>query len=364
MIYNSAALYREAIFKLMDETYHIDWFFDTKLSDIKQMDFTKLKRVSRIKNVYVKKPLYWQRHVIENLWNSKYDTYILLGDTFCLSTWLFVVLQRLFWRKKKVYFWTHGWYGKENAFIRILKKIYFKMPDGIFLYGNYAKRLMNAEGFDESKLYVIHNSLDYQSQVQIRNKMQLTGIFSNHFAKDNPVLLFIGRLTAVKRLDLLIEALRILKDRGEMYNLVFVGDGVKAEDLKRLVNECGIDDQVWFYGACYDEEKNAELIYNADLCVAPGNVGLTAMHVMVFGTPVLTHNNFAYQMPEFEAVKDGETGAFFKYNDVEDMVGCISEWFEKHGRDRENIRQKCFAEIDTQWTPQFQIEVMKNVIEA
>lgn len=362
VIYNSAARYREPIFTLMDETYHIDWFFDTRLDDIKQMDCSKLKRVSRLKNLYIKRPLYWQRGAVSNLWNKKYDIYIILGDTFCLSTWLFVILQRFFWRKKKVYFWTHGWYGKENVLARILKRIYFKMPDGIFLYGNHAKQLMIGEGFDANKLFVIHNSLDYQTQVVLRNRMQQTGIFSAHFANDNPVLLFIGRLTAVKRLDLLIEAISILKRRGSMYNLVLVGDGVKGEELKNLVIEKEVDNQVWFYGACYDEGKNAELIYNADVCVAPGNVGLTAMHVMVFGTPVITHNNFALQMPEFEAVKEGETGAFFKYNDVEDMVRCISEWFQEHKKDRESVRQKCYAEIDTQWTPWFQIEVMKNVI--
>ena len=54
-----------------------------------------------------------------------------------------------------------------------------------------------------------------------------------------------------------------------------------------------LQDQIWFYGACYDESKLGELIFNADLCVSPGNVGLTAVHSMGYGTPVITHNNFA-----------------------------------------------------------------------
>ena len=60
-------------------------------------------------------------------------------------------------------------------------------------------------------------------------------------------------------------------------------------------------------GECYSEETNAKLIYNADLCVAPGNIGLTAIHVMMFGCPAITHNDFKWQMPEFEAIKSMET---------------------------------------------------------
>lgn len=58
---------------------------------------------------------------------------------------------------------------------------------------------------------------------------------------------------------------------------------------------------------------NAEFIYNADLCVSPGNVGLTAMHSLVFGCPVITHNCFEWQMPEFEAIQPGITGDFLRW---------------------------------------------------
>ena len=78
---------------------------------------------------------------------------------------------------------------------------------------------------------------------------------------------------------------------------------------------------------CFDEKINAELIYNADLCVAPGNIGLTAMHVLMFGCPAISHNNFKWQMPEFESIIPGHTGDFFEYDNVEDLARSISQWF-------------------------------------
>lgn len=44
------------------------------------------------------------------------------------------------------------------------------------------------------------------------------------------------------------------------------------------------------------------------------------MHSMMFGCPVITHNNFNWQMPEYEAIKPGITGDFFKMDDVSDLV--------------------------------------------
>lgn len=184
--------------------------------------------------------------------------------------------------------------------------------------------------------------------------------FAAFLGNDNPNLIFIGRLTAVKRLDLLIEALAMLKEQGKMFNLTLIGDGTERQSLQQLAKVKEVESQVWFYGACYDERTNAELIYNADLCVSPGNVGLTAMHVMMFGTPVVTHNNFSHQMPEFESIHSGITGGFFVQNDVDSLVDCILKWFETHKGKRDEVRKACYKEIDTQWTPEFQMSVIRK----
>ncbi|MBO4451294.1 MAG: glycosyltransferase family 4 protein [Bacteroidaceae bacterium] len=192
--------------------------------------------------------------------------------------------------------------------------------------------------------------------------MKPSDIYTKHFGNNLPVLIFIGRLTPIKRLDQLILALNLLHKRGSDYNLVFVGEGSEYTYLQRMIQEKDLSSRVWFYGSCYDETVNAELIYNADLCIAPGNVGLTAMHSMVYGTPVMTHNDKTWQMPEFEAISVGHTGDFFNRNDIEDMANKIELWFEKNKDTRERIRSNCFNEIDTSWTPAYQMNILKKQI--
>ena len=142
--------------------------------------------------------------------------------------------------------------------------------------------------------------------------------------------------------------------------MTFIGGGDVQGDLEALANELGLSDNVWFYGPCYDEKVLGEMIYNADLCVSPGNIGLTAMHALVFGTPAITHDDLPHQMPEFEAIREGVTGTFFKNGSVGSLAESITLWFEKHQNDREDVRKACMKEIDENWTPQFQIEVLKK----
>ncbi len=360
-IYNSAAHYRTSIFLLMDKEFDCDYVFGESLGDIKQMDTSLLKgKVTKVKNKFFGRGFYWQPGV-QRMLTEDYDTYLILGDYHCLSTWLFCLRARMYHRKKRIFFWTHGWYGKESRFEALVKKSFFKLSNGgIFLYGNYARELMIKEGFDANKLYVIHNSLAYEKQLEIRRSLKSEDVYQKHFTNNNLNLVFVGRLTKVKHLDLVLQAMRKLKEDGENYNLTLIGGGEQKEELQAMAEELGLTDSVWFYEPCYDEEQLGHLIYNADLCVSPGNVGLTAMHSMVFGTPVLTHNDFQWQMPEFEAIREGETGGFFERDNVDSICSSVSGWFKVSGYDREQIRKNCFAEIDQNWTPQFQIEVLKK----
>ena len=359
-VYNSAPHYRESVFHAIDEHFDCVYVFGKQKGDIKQMDYSKLKGRSIItNNKSLGHGFYWQPGV-QSFLNKEYDAFLLLGDSRCLSTWMFCLRAWIKGRRHQIYFWTHGWYGKENHIERWLKKRFYSLAGGgIFLYGYYARDLMiNHEGFDANKLFVIHNSLAYERQIEIRQKLRPLDIYYQHFGNENPNLIFVGRLTKVKKLDLALRAMAQLKEQGHYFNLTLIGDGIARTDLEQLTNEMGLQSNVWFYGACYDEQQLGQFVYNADLCVSPGNVGLTAMHVMVFGTPVLTHDDFSHQMPEFEAIHDGVTGTFFHRNDVASLKESIIRWFDAKKFKREEVRRACYFEIDTQWNPKFQINVL------
>jgi glycosyltransferase involved in cell wall biosynthesis len=323
------------------------------------MDYIILSNFKgELNNIKIFSAIYWQKGAV-SLFFKKYDKYIVLGEYYCISTWCILFLCRF--SRKKIYLWSHGWYGNENFIKKVIKKVFFNLSDGLFLYGNHAKKLMVKEGFKSKNLHVVNNSLNYDEQLIVRKKLQSSNIYSLYFKNDFPVIIFIGRLTKVKKLEQLISAVRILKERDVDVNLVFIGTGTEDVNLKCILHKIGFND-FWFYGACYEEEKIGELIYNATICISPGNVGLTAMHSLVYGTPVITHSDFENQMPEFEAIDEGVSGSFFLKDSEIDLVNKIIYWLS-NSQSRQSIRDNCFEIIDRKFNPHFQLEVIRRVLE-
>lgn len=360
-IFNTPSLYRELIYTKIDKAYDCDWFFEDADFKLKEFETEKLKHVKRLKTFKIG-PFYGVNKLISLIRNPQYTHYIMLGHTRNISGLAFLFLKRFFYRNKKIFLWTHGIYGNENFLERVWKHLLYQWSDGLLIYGDYACSLMQKIGYDEKKLFPIHNSLNYDKQIVLRNKLQPNGIYNRHFGNNYPTLIFIGRLQSGKRLDMLLRAVADLKNSGMNFNVVFVGDGDEHDSLEKLAVSLGISDNVWFYGACYDEETNGILVYNADLCVAPGNIGLTAMHSLIFGCPAISHNDFSHQMPEFEAIKQGRTGAFFEHGSQKSLELTISNWFKHPGYNRNEIRANCFEEIDKNWNPEYQMRILNSIL--
>ena len=344
---------------LMDQELPCDFFFgDYRPGKIKYLDVSLLKNFKGYFHNINIGPFCWQKGSMKLL-KSDYTDIITSADTYCLSFW--PLLFRAKSNNKNIWLWIHGAFGDEGWFKKWMIKTRINKSKGAFLYGNYAKKILIGWGINEKKLHVIYNSLAYDEQILIREHLNTSGIYNQHFGNENPNIVFIGRLTKIKKLDQILNAVKLLKDKGKSFNVTFIGDGVQKDALIKLSEQLELSSQVWFYGACYDEKQISDFIYNADMCVSPGNVGLTAMHAMTFGTPVITHNNFCKQMPEFEAIEDGKNGAFFDENNVASLAKTIATWVDTHD-DRNEIRQYCYRVIDEKYNPHIQIEIMKKSI--
>mgnify|MGYP001629099701 CR=1 FL=1 len=359
LIYNYAQHYRASIFTLMDKELDCDFVFGDKYLDVKKMDYSLLRhKVKEVRNLRIG-PFSYQCGVMNLAWQG-YGKYIMLGEPMNLSTWGMLLLSKVL--RKDVYLWSHGWYGREGVAKKIIKKIFFNLASGVLLYGNYARNLMIENGFNPKRLFVVHNSLDYDKQIAIRKQLKKNQIYQEYFGNTSPVLLFVGRLTKVKRLDMLLELVHMSVNNNLPLNLILIGEGEEQEGLQRMADDLKIVSHVWFYGASYDEMELSNLIYNADICVAPGNVGLTAMHSLVYGCPVITHDNFMEQMPEFEAIREGITGDFFKQGDVKSLYNVVQNWIKNH-TNREEIRNMAYKEIDLNWNPYAQLQVIRKILE-
>ena len=103
------------------------------------------------------------------------------------------------------------------------------------------------------------------------------------YADGSPSILFIGRLQARKRLDMLLQACAALADTFHP-RLTIIGDGPEREALELLADK--IYPQTLFTGAKHGAELEP-YFSTADLFVLPGTGGLAVQQAMAHALPVL-----------------------------------------------------------------------------
>lgn len=360
-IFNIGAHYRLPIYSKMAEELSCDFYMgDCIETTIKTFDYQQLKGYKRTLNNRFLHHFYWQSGSI-SLILKPYDFYILDGEPYCLSSWCLLLLAKVF--RKKTIAWTHGWYGRESAFKKVIKKLFYSLHWRLMIYNEYAIKLMVQENIPCKKMYCIANSLDSDRIRNIRNQLKPSTIYYKHFGNDAPVLIYCGRIQKRKKLNMLVDCLTLLNNQDIPANLVIVGADNENTGLASYIKQQHLEAKVWLYGPCYDENQISELFYNATVCISPGNVGLTAIHALSYGCPVITHGNFAYQMPEFEAIIPQVTGAFFQHDSLDDLCKTVADWLTYNKDKRETIRLQAYQEIDSKWNIHYQIETIKQVIE-
>ena len=365
---NTFPHYRLAIWKKLinSKDFNLDFFFSMKnplgiySPDIYAFfNKSELSKLHVIKNYWFKKKiLVWQSNVIKTVFFSKFDYVMFLGEMNIISSWISIFIAKL--RGKKVYMWSHGIYGNENIFKKFFRLLFLKLADFIFLYENRSKLLLKQNGFSEDSLEVVYNSLDYDlhNKIYLQLKNTKRSDIITYFSDNSlPVIIFIGRLTANKKINLLIDSLKNINNQKTSYNILIVGEGEKLDFLKNAYQNSINDGWIYFYGSSYESSITSQLIYHSDLCVSPGNIGLTAIHSLSFGTPVASHNNFINQMPEVEAIIDGENGFLFQENDTIDMANKIVQWFSNNPKVNKEIVRKIITE---KYNPDNQLSIFKK----
>lgn len=377
IIYPYFAIYREHIFHALSEN-DFDWEFelvgdskcdfgikgiDPKLAKIPVKDggfnwtFAKnlLPMGKRI-------PIHWQQGIISRLLKKDYDAVIMLGSIYYIS--YILALPVLKFMRIPIIFWTHGFLGKDNWFIKECRHIFYKQADAILLYGERAKKIMEKSGHYKKKyLEVVYNSLDYEPVKNIDLSLAQVGDIRKKLFQSNelPLVVASGRVTKEKNFDYLIDALELSALRYSKYfNLLIIGEGPELENLKCAADEKGVGHLVSFVGSIYGK-KAYEYLMASDICVIPGNVGLSAMHAFSAGIPVISHNNFNVQMPEFEAIIDGETGSFYEYNNIDDLVTKIHSWVFNKSR-LEGAKKHCLSVIENRYNVNYQMKVFKDCL--
>jgi glycosyltransferase involved in cell wall biosynthesis len=171
-----------------------------------------------------------------------------------------------------------------------------------------------ARGLRRDDIRVIHNGVDLS-------------FFSPgppaRFAE--PTFLYVGRLKRYKRIDLAVEAIGILRDRGVPARLRIAGRGDEEPRLRAQVDALGLGDRVVFEGFVTEERKR-ELLRACWANVLPSpkeGWGITNVEAAACGTPAVCADSPGLR----ESVLHGRTGLLAPYGDpakLADALGALA----------------------------------------
>jgi glycosyltransferase involved in cell wall biosynthesis len=155
--------------------------------------------------------------------------------------------------------------------------------------------------------------------------------------------IFVGRLVSEKGCDVIINALAALKDSGETYTLLIVGNGPEETALKELAHTSSVASQVTFL----DSKKDAALAsLMAQCCVGlvpsvwEEPYGGVALELMAAGLPVITTEKSG---PED---KVGNVGAVVAKGDVGALAKAMQATLTNARTHPEQISQELEALLE------------------
>lgn len=198
--------------------------------------------------------------------------------------------------------------GFVDAFICVSRLVYKLQTDTL-------------SALEKEKYYLIYNGINTKRFNKYKE-------FKNH---DKYILGYAGRIASDKGIEIIIEALSMLKDKYNDLYLHIAGTDEKGyiNVLRKLIDKLNLQDRVVFLGHIDDMEKFYRSI---DVLVAPSVVkesfGLVLCEAIYCGLPVIATNSGAQR----EIITQKQYGTVVDNLNADSLAEAISETYKNKER--------------------------------
>lgn len=206
-----------------------------------------------------------------------------------------------------LYFWL----------ITCIRRLYLPLADAHINYFDEARLITGSYGVPQAKIFIAANSPDTDELLSAyENVMKQPDILPSNPNR----LIHVGRLVKWKRVDMLIQSVKDLKDEFSDIELVIVGFGPEEESLKELTERLNLSNDVRFVGGVYDSLTLGRYLHNSSVYVLGGMGGLSINDAMCFAKPVICS---VADGTEKRLVQDGYNGYYFENGDQKSLNSTI-----------------------------------------
>ena len=197
-------------------------------------------------------------------------------------------------------------YGFDNFFSKYIDHMFAVSRDN-------AKKIENRYN---RKVNILYNGVNvdiFKPNEYYRNFLRKKFNLEN-----KKVLISVGRIVGWKGYQLVIKALKELKD----FHYVLIGNGEYLEELKKLSKKLNVEKRILFLGAIENKEL-WKYLNIGDIFIQPSigheAFGITIIEAMACNLPVVASKNGGIK----DIIKEGENGYMFEINNIEQMIEKI-----------------------------------------
>lgn len=240
------------------------------------------------------------------------DLLVLMQENRIISNYPQILKRKFF--NKKIAYWGHGQNlqsSNPSGIKETWKKKWLKSVDWWFAYTSSTVKYLSNQGFSQDKITCLNNAIDVNTF-----KVQLESITDNtlqqlreelNVTDSTPIGVFCGSLYPEKRLDLMLDAIDLIREKIPDFTVIVIGDGPSASAVKESTKN---KPWVQLVGVKKGIEK-AKYYRLASIILNPGLVGLHILDSFCAGVPMATTDD-ALHSPEYDYLENGRNGLVTK----------------------------------------------------
>lgn len=197
---------------------------------------------------------------------------------------------------------------------------------GVYIIGNckHEREKLIRYGFPAERTAYTYNALPEQHDGPDKTP------------RDEVMLGTLSRLDSVRAVNLAIDFLKILIDRGLPVRLSVAGIGEESDNLKAQAERLGLADKVIFLGGVRDLSayfREVDILLNTPVLIGDhgAGVGNNILEAGLYETPVVTYDVAGVS----EMVIDGQTGYCVPFEDKERFADAVTDLVRNPGLRRQ-----------------------------
>ncbi|QDT67219.1 GDP-mannose-dependent alpha-(1-6)-phosphatidylinositol monomannoside mannosyltransferase [Planctomycetes bacterium MalM25] len=241
-----------------------------------------------------------------------------------------------------VVLWGHGYSRSESPWRVWARNRLASMAGALLFYDDQTAQAAIDSGWDADRVFVAPNAIDQTPIAAAREAWRadperLERFRADEGLNDRDLLLYVSRLSEKAEIPLLLEAVDKLRRRRPQLLLALIGDGEMQEELERRIPQLGLQDHVRMVGPIYEQDRLAPWFLTAELFVYPTAIGLSLLHAMGYGLPVVTDDRMGGHFPEIVAFNPDPdspdaNGATYRAGDTDSFADTLEALLDDPAR--------------------------------